>query len=222
MTGTPTQYPGNPDNLPCPRCTVLIPADLEVCPFCRQPVAVKEQDAGPRDIRERLVTPEPFPALKKLYREHAKWLKVALPALVGVPVLWLLFIQVTKLSVTIPGNPDFPIEVVQEKKGGSTVLLKGELTNLGEDVPDLSLRSIGVTAEFRMQDGRKVSKRVFPKSPFRGEGALFRGESGVFEIEVPKGAKAVTLRAEIVNLGKGSPFGFTDRGSRSLPKRDRR
>jgi hypothetical protein len=222
MTGTPTQDPGGRDNVPCPRCTVLIPDDLAVCPFCRQPVEAVEQDAGPRDIRERLVRPEPFPALKKLYREYGKWLKIALPILVGVPVLWFLFSLATKLSVTIPGNPTFPIHVVQEKKGGRTVLLKGELTNLGEDVPDLSLRSIGVTAEFRMDDGRKESKRVFPKSPFRGEGALFRGESGAFEIEVPKGAKAVTLQAEIVNLGEGSPFGFTDRGPRRLPRKKRR
>jgi hypothetical protein len=222
MTGTPTQDPESRDNVPCPRCAVLIPDNLEVCPFCRQPMAAKERDAGPRDIRERLVKPELFPALRKLYRKYGKWLKIALPILVGVPALWFLFSMAAKLSVTIPGNTTLPIEVVQVKKGGRTVLLKGELTNLGEDVPDLSLRSIGVTAEFRMDDGREESKRVFPKSPFRGEGALFHGESGAFEIEVPKGAKGVTLRAEIVNLGAGSPFGFTDRGSRRLPKKGRR
>ncbi len=221
MTGTPPQDPGNREDVHCPLCTVLIPADLEVCPFCRQPVA-PGMDDGPRDIREFLVVPERFPTLKRLYREHGRWLKVALPVLAGVPLLWLLFVLVTRLSVTIPGNPDFPIEVSQEKKGGRTVLLKGKLTNLGEDIPDLSLRSIGVTAEFRMDDGREVSRRVFPKSPFRGEGALFHGETGAFEIEVPKGAEAVTLRAEIVNLGKGSPFGFTDPGTRRLPKRNRR
>jgi hypothetical protein len=221
MTGTPPQDPGTRDNVHCPRCDVLVPAGQEVCPFCRQPVA-PEKEEEPRDIRKFLVTPERFPALKKLYREQGKWFKVAVPVLVGVPVLWILFTLVTRLAVTIPGDPAFPIEVVQVKKGGRTVLLKGELTNLGEDVPDLSLRSIGVTAEFRMADGREESKRVFPKSPFRGEGALFHGESGAFEIEVPKGAKAVTLRAEIVNLGEGSPFGFTGNGTRRLPKGTRR
>jgi hypothetical protein len=221
MTETPRPDAGDGGNVRCPRCTVLIPADLAVCPFCRQPVAPAEE-SGPGDIRKLLVVPERFPAMKRLYREHGKWFKVAIPVLVGVPALWLLFSLATGLSVTIPKDPDFPIQVVQEKKGGRTVLLKGELTNLGEDVPDLSLRSIGVTAQFRMDDGREESKRVFPKSPFRGEGALFHGESGTFEIEVPKGAKAVTLRAEVVHLGEGSPFGFTGRGSRRLQKRNAR
>lgn len=220
MTGTPRAESGEGGNLQCRRCNVLLPADVAVCPFCRQPVAPAE-DAGPEDIRKRLVVPERFPALKKLYREHGKWLKVVLPVLAGVPLLWLFFTLITGLTVKIPKDPNFAMEVVQEKKGGRTVLLKGELTNLGEDVPDLSLRSIGVTAAFRMEDGREQRRRVFPKSPFRGEGALFHGESGTFEIEVPKGARAVTLRAEVVHLGEGSPFGFSDHGTRRVPRRDR-
>jgi hypothetical protein len=205
----------------CPRCTVLIPADLPVCPFCRQPV-VPADDAGPKDIRALLVPPQRFPALAKFYREYGKWLKVAAPVLISIPVLYAVFILITRLSVTVPEDPVFPIEVTQVKKGGRTVLLKGELTNLGEDVPDLSLRSIGVTAEFLLDGGRVERKRVFPKSPFRGEGALFRGESGAFEIEVPKGAEAVTLRAEIVNLGEDRQFGPAGRGIRRLPSQNNR
>ncbi len=205
----------------CPRCAVRIPADLPVCPFCRQPVA-PAADAGPKEIRALLVQPQRFPALGKYYREYGKWLKVAAPVLIAVPVLYAVFLLMTRLSVTVPKDPVFPIEVTQVKKGGRTVLLKGELTNLGEDVPDLSLRSIGVTAEFLLDGGRVERKRVFPKSPFRGEGALFRGESGAFEIEVPKGADSVTLRAEIVNLGEDRRFDTTGRGIRRPPPQNRR
>lgn len=221
MAGTPTGDPGKPDNVHCPRCTVLIPSDLDVCPFCRQPLA-PAKEVGPSDIRELLVAPERFPALARLYREYGKWLKVVLPVLVGVPALWFLFNAATRLKVTIPENPDLPITVQQERRDDGTVVLVGELTNLGEDVPDLSLRSIGVTAVFGMDKGREQSKRVFPKSPFRGEGALFRGESGSFEIEVPKGARAVTLRAEIVHLGAGSPFGPAAPATRRRPGQNRR
>ncbi|MEW6720046.1 MAG: hypothetical protein AB1346_06325 [Thermodesulfobacteriota bacterium] len=190
----------------CPRCDVRIPADLAACPFCKQPVAPVPEKEEARDIRELLVPPETFPAWKRFYREYGKWLKAAIPVLIAVPVLWILFLLVTGLKVEIPEDPVFPMEVAHEKSGGRTVLLKGTLTNRGEDIPDLSLRSIGVTAEFRWSDGRVERKRVFPKSPFRGEGALFRGESGTFELEVPEGADAVTLRAGIVDLGEGRRF----------------
>ncbi len=177
---------------------------------------------GEQDIRKLLVVPKRFPRARKLYRDHGKWFKIGLPVLVGLPALWILFNLATGLSVKIAGDPNLPMKVTQEKRGGRTVLLRGELTNLGEDVPDLSLRSIGLTADFRMEDGRDERRRVFPKAAFRGEGALFHGESGTFEIEVPKGARAVTLRAGIVDLGEGSPFGSAGKGSRRLPGGDRR
>jgi hypothetical protein len=197
----------------CPRCNVRIPEDHAICPFCKLPVgSAAGPEAGPgiteetKDIREFLVPSESFPALKRLYRRHGRWLTIAGPALIAIPVLWILFLLLTRLSVEIPADPVFPIQVEHEKKGGRTVRLKGTVTNLGEDIPDLSLRSVGVTAEFRRDDGRVVRIRVFPKSTFHGEGALYKGESGSFEIEVPEGADAVTLRAEIVNLGEDRRF----------------
>jgi hypothetical protein len=204
MAGKPTLDPENRMYVSCPRCAVQIPADLERCPFCRQPV-VEPPDKGPRDIRELLVVPGRFPAARKYLVEHGKWVKVAAPVVAAVAVLWVVFFFLTRLTVTIPKDATFPIEVTREKTGRN-VLLKGKLTNQGENVPDLSLRSIGVTAEIRMDDGRVERKRVFPKSPFRGEGALFLGESGEFEIEVPKDAREVTLRAEVVNLGEDRQF----------------
>lgn len=212
-----------PDEVTCPRCDVRIPADMPVCPFCKQPVAAPAPERPEAalsgkpegsNIRDFLVPPESFPALKEFLRLYGKWLKLAIPALVAIPALWIVFLLVTRLPVDIPKDPAFPIEVEKVKKGGRVALLKGTLTNLGENVPDLSLRSIGVTAEILMKDGRVERKRVFPRSPFRGEGALLHGESGVFEIEVPPGAKSVTLRAGIVNLGEGRRFNLPLQGDR--------
>jgi hypothetical protein len=208
------------EEVTCPRCNVRIPADMPVCPFCRQPVApgppVKEEkdQGGTGSIRDLLVPQESFPGLKDFYRRHGRWLKLAVPVLVAIPVLLVAFLLVTRVPIDIPENPTFPIEVAAEKKGGRIVLLKGTLTNLGEDIPDLSLRSIGVTAEFRRDGGKVERKRVFPRSAFRGEGALFHGESGVFEIAVPPGVEGITLRAEIVNLGEDHRFNLPLQGGR--------
>jgi hypothetical protein len=170
----------------CPRCNVRIPAETPACPFCKQPVAAPPEEKPERgDIRKFLVPQESFPVFKRFYREYGTWLKLAFPVLVAVPALWVIFLLLTRLSIEIPKDPVFRIEVGKVKKGGRVVLLRGTVTNLGEDVRDLSLQSIGVTAEFRWNDGKVEKKKVFPKSAFRGEGALFRGESGSFEIEVP-------------------------------------
>lgn len=210
-----------PEEVACPRCDVRIPADMPACPFCRQPVAApareKPEEANrPEEasIRDLLVPLESFPALKRFLRLYGKWLKLAVPALVAIPALWIVFLLVTGLTVDVPKDPAFPIEVEKVKKGGRVALLKGTLTNLGENVPDLSLRSIGVTAEILMKDGRVERKRVFPRSAFRGEGALLHGESGAFEIEVPPGTKSVTLRAGIVNLGEDRRFNLPMQGER--------
>jgi hypothetical protein len=191
----------------CPRCNVRIPSEMPECPFCRKAVdPLPPEKEERRDIRDLLVPQESFPGLKSFYRRYGKWLKLSAPILIAVPTLWVIFLLLTGLSIDIPGDPVFPIEATAVKKGGRVILLKGTVTNLGEDVLDLSLRSIGVTAEFRWNDGKAERKRAFPKSDFRGEGALFRGESGAFEFDVPPGADAVILRAEIVNLGGDRPF----------------
>ena len=207
-----------PEEVICPRCEVRIPADMPVCPFCKQPVVPpppeKPEKIQGKNIRDLLVPPESFPALKEFFRLYGKWLKLAVPALLAIPALWIVFLLLMRLPVDIPKDPAFPIEVAKVKKGGRVVQLKGTITNLGETIPDLSLRSIGVTAEIRLDNGRMERKRVFPRSPFRGEGALFHGESGAFEIDVPPDAKAVTLRAEIVNLGEDRKFKLPMQGNR--------
>jgi hypothetical protein len=221
MKEKPALDPENRNYISCPHCTIQIPADVPDCPNCRQPVQ-GETGGAPTDIRELLVPPERFPRLRKFYGEHGKWVKVVGPALLAILVAWLALGFLTRLRVVIPSDNAFLIQAERERKDGGAVLLKGKLTNRGEDVPDLSLRSIGVIAEFQHGDGRAERKRVFPKSPFRGEGALFRGESGAFEIEVPKGVKSVTLRGEIVNLGEDRVFVPSTRGIRRLPAQKKR
>jgi len=205
MADTPNSGPGDPRHISCPSCTIQIPADVSVCPHCLLSVYRDRATAPPKDLRQRLVPPVRFPALMRLWEEHGKWLKVVAPVLVAALVLWVAYGLWAGLKVTVSSDNVFLIEASQVKSGRN-ILLKGKLTNRGEDVPDLSLQSIGVIAEFRFRDGRTERRRVFPKSLYRGEGALMHGETGTFEIEVPKGVAAMSLRGETVNLGEDRKF----------------
>jgi len=218
----PSLDPEGRNYICCPHCTIQIPDDVPECPNCRQPVTTGGTFAKTKDIRSLLVPPKRFPRLRKFTLDHGKWVKIVAPALLGLLALWLTIGFLTRVRIIVPSDNTFLIEAERERKDGGRVFLKGNLLNRGEDIPDLSLRSIGVIAEFLYGDGRTVRKRVFPKNPFRGEGALFRGESGAFEIEVPKGVKSVTLRSEIVNLGEDRVFVPSTRGIRRLPSRRNR
>ena len=216
MTDIPALDPESRNYISCPHCTIQIPEDVPECPYCRQ--SVQGATRGKRkDIRRLLVPPERFPRLGRYYREHGKWVKVVGPALLTVIVLWMGLVFLTRVKIVVPSDNAFLIGAERDRRDGGRLFLKGKLVNRGEDIPDLSLRSIGVITEFLYADGRTERKRIFPKNPFRGEGALLRGESGAFEIEVPKGVRSVTLRGEIVNLGEDRVFGPASRGIRRLP-----
>lgn len=221
MTKAHAPDPEGRNDIRCPHCTIQVPADVSDCPYCRQPLP-GASSGTPKNFRERLVPPKRFPRLREFSRGHGRWVKVVAPSLLGILVLWLAIGYLTRVRIVIPPDNAFLIQAERERMDGGKVLLTGSLVNRGEDVPDLSLRSIGVIAELLYGDGRTERKRVFPKSPFRGEGALFNGESGTFEIEVPKGVKSVTLRGEIVNLGEDRVFVPAARGIRRLPARRNR
>lgn len=201
MGGTPRNDAGPPAFVPCPYCTIQIPANAELCPYCLRMMPLQPS----ADIRRRLVPPARFTALRRSWEKYGKWAKVAVPVLLAVLVLWAAWGLWSRLRVTVAADNAFLIET-ETGKSGPNVLLSGTLTNRGEDIPDLSLRSIGVIVELRYRDGRVERRRVFPKSPYRGEGALLNGETGSFEIEIPKGVAAATLRGEIVDLGEDRQF----------------
>jgi hypothetical protein len=191
----------------CPYCTIQIPADAPVCPHCRQPLSLPGKPARPpaatrkSDFLESLRSMDGLSSLSDLWMRYGKWIKVAGPVLAAVLLLFIVYGVWVGYKVRVVQNPALDVKVKHEKKN-QTVLLKVFVTNEGEDIPDLSLMSIGVVTEFVYRDGRREKKTGFPKAEFRGEGALLRGETGSFEIEASaKGLKEVVLRSEIVDLG---------------------
>jgi hypothetical protein len=137
------------------------------------------------------------------WTRHGKWVKVAGPVMGAALLLLLVYAAWVGYKVHIVPNPALPVKV-QHDRNGQTVILKVFVTNEGEDVPDLSLKSIGVVTEFLYRDGRRERKTVFPKSEYRGEGALLHGETGSFEIAASaKNLKEVILRSKIVDLESG-------------------
>jgi hypothetical protein len=170
-----TDKPSPPELLDfkaCPYCTFQVPAEAAVCPHCTQSLPA----ASPRAL-------------------------AAVPVLLALVVLVLVYGRWSGHRLHIVPDPTLPIEAAQEKRGGA-ILLTVAVTNEGEDVPDLSLMSIGVAVEIVYRDGRRTTRTVFPKSPYRGEGALLRGETGRMTMETPaKGVKEIVLRSEVIDLG---------------------
>jgi len=131
---------------------------------------------------------------------------MAAPVLVGLALLYIGYGIWTGHKVRIVPNPTLPVQVAQQK-GNNSVLLKVTVTNRGEDIPDLSLKSVAVVVEFLYRDGRRDKKTVFPKAEYHGEGALLHGESGSFEIEAGTvGLAEIVMRSEVIDLGMGRPI----------------
>lgn len=209
MAQPPPMPPNEGHYIDCPYCTIQIPVDATVCPHCgkdqppsreraRVPGAAGQRRSDrPLGIRSAA----DLSALSDLWILHSRWIKAGATVLAAIVLLVLVYGAWVGYKVRVVPNPELPLSVERETKG-QTVLLKVFVTNQGKDVPDLSLKSIGVVMEFIYRDGRRERKTVFPKAEFRGEGALLHGETGSIEVEAPtKELKEVVLRSEVVDLG---------------------
>jgi hypothetical protein len=194
-----TDKPSPPELLDfkaCPYCTFQVPAEAAVCPHCTQSLPAASPRAAGRDW-----VPAGGPPPSDVRRLFGKRALAAVPVLLALVVLVLVYGRWSGHRLHIVPDPTLPIEAAQEKRGGA-ILLTVAVTNEGEDVPDLSLMSIGVAVEIVYRDGRRTTRTVFPKSPYRGEGALLRGETGRMTMETPaKGVKEIVLRSEVIDLG---------------------
>ncbi len=207
MAEIPPLAPDEQKFMACPYCTIQIPADVPVCPHCRKGlghVGKPGRSPAPRkksDPFGSLLAEKQRKLLLDLWARYGKWIKVAGPALAAGLLLLVVYGVWVGYDVRVVSNPALAVKVKHEKKG-QTVILNVFVTNEGEDIPDLSLKSIGVVTEFVYRDGRREKKTVFPKAEFRGEGSLHHGETGSFEIEASaRGLKEINLRSEIVDLG---------------------
>lgn len=182
----------------CPHCTIQIPADATVCPHCRLALP----NADPRHSRP-LPFSEPPSSAAVLWARYRKWVFRLGPVVAAVVVVLLLLPRWLATTVRVVDNPVLPVQV-SESRDGDRIILRGTVTNRGDDVPDFSLRSIGVVVDLAFRDGRKERRTVFPKAPFRGKGALFKNETGSFEIAVPaRGIREIVLSTQVVDLGMG-------------------
>ncbi|MDH3237522.1 MAG: hypothetical protein OEM42_07050 [Deltaproteobacteria bacterium] len=197
MSDKPSRSPKEQEYTACPSCTIQIPADVPICPHCQQIVPQAERKERTRPISAGV------PDLAGLWDRYGKWAKLAGPALLAVLLLAFVYQRWVAHNVKVEPNPSLPIQVEKEREG-DVLILRGTVTNRGDDIPDLSLRSVAVVVEFVYRDGRRQKKTVFPKTEFRGKGALLRGETGRFEVKGPaKELREVVLRSEIVDLGMG-------------------
>src|SRR4030066_731922 len=171
MPEPPPLLPQDEEHIACPHCTIQVPAGVPHCPLSRHPVPPEEGPQPPRRFEAGL----PAPAV--LWERHGKWVKAAGPILLALVVLLLVYQRWIAYRVTVVENPSLPVQVEEEREG-DVVILRGTVTNRGDDIPDLSLRSVGIIAEFAYRGGRTEQKTVFPKAEFRGGGALLRGEGG--------------------------------------------
>ena len=197
MGDLPPQSSDGEEYTACPHCTMQIPAGDRVCPHCQQEIVPPERPKRRRAFSRGM--PD-FPAL---WVRYGRWIMLGGCSLLVVLVIAAGYQKWTAHRVRVVPNSSLPIQVEKERQGDA-LILRGTVTNRGDDIPDLSLRSVAVIAEFIYRDGRREKKTVFPKARFRGEGALLTGETGTFEVTGPaKDVREIVLRTEIVDLGMG-------------------
>ncbi len=207
----PSTLESLPEYTACPYCTLQVKVGDPECLHCKNPLPQPGGGKGKAAKAGRPGKPEKAAAQPRhagyrttgggIWERYGKWIKAGVPIALALVVLAIVYQRWAGVRITVTPNPTLPVKAAVEKKGNA-VFVRGTVVNEGDDVPDLSLKSIGVMVEFAYRDGRRQRKRIFPKAEFRGEGALLRGETGAFEIEAPKeGLEEVVLRAEVVDLG---------------------
>ncbi len=188
-----------PDFSTCPFCTMQMPTDARTCPHCNS------QNPVVRDFRELLASPKRYGRQRLFLRRHWQLIVLGGAIVLAFLVTATVYYGWVGHRVAIVPNPAFKVKVVQGVENGK-VVLKGEIRNIGEDVPDLSLKSIRVTATFGLSGGGRRIESVFPRSAHRGEGSLLRAETGYFRIEIPEDkVEDATLSTEVVDLTCGQP-----------------
>lgn len=154
----------------------------------------------------------------RFWDRYGIWVKAGGPVLLALVILLVVYRSWSGFRMRVLPNADLPLQVEKERQG-NTVVLRGTVTNRGVDVPDLSLKSIRVAVDLLYRDGRREQRTAFPKTRFRGEGALLRGETGTFELVAPSDRlDTVTFRCEVVDLGLGKTL-IPSRGRRAPPRR---
>lgn len=195
MSETKPHFPESEGFIACPHCTIQIPENAPVCPHCQQTVRSAELPPPPISF------PAWKPTSAATWSRYGKWIAVAVLIFLAFLALFLVYQRGGAYRVKVFSDPALPVRAELERIKDA-VVLRGTVTNQGDDIPDLSLRSVGVIVEFAYRDGRREKKTVFPKAEFRGDGSLLRGETGTFEVEAPaEGLAQIMLRSEIVDLG---------------------
>lgn len=188
-----------PDFITCPFCTMQMPTEARNCPHCLS------LNPTFRDFREMLVVPERFPRIKAFLRGY--WQPLALGSVIALAFLVTAVVYYGWLGhrVVVVPNPVFEVTASHFVENGK-VVLEGSVTNKGEDIPDLSLKSIRMIATFGLKGGGTRVEYMFPRSQHRGEGALLNGETGIFRFEVAESqVEDATLAAEVIDLTCGQP-----------------
>jgi len=180
----------------CPHCTIQVPGDAKQCPHCERAIAV---GGGP---------PErgfgPF-GKKRIDRTRILTLAAVNPIMVLLLVVIVnLYRHTAGVRIEIDkgyGITITHVEIVHSRNGR---IIRGEVRNDLENVPSISLKSVGVRSEMVMENGNTYMKTLFPVGPLGEPGALLKGEGGIFELTLPqKGVRKVKLHPGIIDLRGG-------------------
>ncbi len=184
----------------CPHCTIQVSLDAEICPHCERSIPVGGGTSA--DPLEKI-----FERIRKnrFDRKRILTLAAAIPIVVVLLVVVVsLYQHMAGVKIEIEKGYGITITHVEIVHSGQGRVLRGEVNNNLEDVPSLSLKSVGVRSEMVMDNGNTYLKTLFPVGPLGEPGALLKGEGGIFELTLPdKGVRKVKLHPGIIDLRGG-------------------